>query len=63
MRGTDISWESSILAKVHGVLDEFVSNKEESSIKIADPIPIKARDPSLTIMQKIDPMMNIKIVK
>lgn len=33
------------LARVHGVLDEFMVEKEESSSEIVEPVSIKAIDP------------------
>lgn len=41
-------------------LDVFVADKEESSVKIAKPVPLKTRDPFLRIIKKIGPMVSLK---
>lgn len=38
-------------------------DKKKSSLKIAESIPIKARDPFLRVRKKISPMVNIEAVK
>lgn len=46
-----------------GFLDEFVAIKKGTSLKIAESILIKARDPFLKIRKKIDSMVNIEAMK
>lgn len=44
-------------------LDGFMGDKEESSLEIAEPIPIKARDPILRTRKKIGPTVSLETVK
>lgn len=44
-----------------GLLNVFVTDKEKTSLEIAEPHPIKAKDQFLQIRKKIYPMVNIEI--
>lgn len=45
-----------------GVLDGLVADKEDSSLEILEPIPIKAIQPLFENQKKIGPMDNIEAV-
>lgn len=47
------------MEEVSGALDGFVVYKGDPSLKIVEPIPIKAMGPFLRIKKKIDPLMNL----
>lgn len=43
-RGSDVVMGILFSAKFLGVLDKFVVDKQESSLELTEPIPVKVRD-------------------
>lgn len=68
MLGLGRAWVMSLggilfCLKCVGTLDKFVGDNEESSLEVAVPASIKARDPFLQIQKRMGPMVNLEAIR
>lgn len=47
--------------KCRGAFDGFVDDKEESSLELVMPPPLKVRDPFLWLRKKLDPALSLQV--